>query len=473
MILMKRLLFSLLILFSSLSYAVYVNSEGRGEALIIPYYSVNNSLNTVVSLVNTRDTAKAVKINIREGLNGHAVLSYNVYLDGNDTWTFVMGGINSTVAGVEGQPSGAMASSDNSCAPLTNKGMSEFSPAPPVYGPIQVQRVREGFIEIIEMGELQGDAADAADSVNGVPDCQFFESAWQTGGIWHEDSGGDINHDLAPASGGLMAEADMLDVSSGVNYSIPTVALVGFFADGEMAHVSPTDSDLSLDAAAPKASILTEEGVHQLELERGIDAVSAILMTNKMFASYSIDAGVQGVSEIIFTQPTRRFYIYSQPLRADSPYPQQPRIEQCDTLQYEGVEVDIIVRDREAKREVYLGTIPGDPPPPPAALCGSVFVISMKRTDSDREEPLITQSNNFGILEQVRGGTENGYISLEFMDTRPLSGLDIHTGENKSIMGLPVIGLSLTRFKNYYAQPGILAQYGMSHPLKAQLTVVN
>ena len=192
-----------------------------------------------------------------------------------------------------------------------------------------------------------------------------------------------------------------------------------------------------------------------------------------MFASYSIDAGVQGVSEIIFTQPTRRFYIYSQPLRADSPYPQQPRIEQCDTLQYEGVEVDIIVRDREAKREVYLGTIPGDPPPPPAALCGSVFVMSMKRTDSDREEPLITQSNNFGILEQVRGGTENGYISLEFMDTRPLSGLDIHTGENKSIMGLPVIGLSLTRFKNYYAQPGILAQYGMSHPLKAQLTVVN
>ncbi len=42
--------------------AVFVNNKGFGEALIIPYYTVNNDLNTLVSITNTSEQAKAVKI---------------------------------------------------------------------------------------------------------------------------------------------------------------------------------------------------------------------------------------------------------------------------------------------------------------------------------------------------------------------------------------------------------------------------
>lgn len=230
---LKTITLSVLILFMTLSFqaaAVFVNPKGQGEVILVPYYTVNNNLNTSVNITNTKATPKAIKITLREGLNGLPVLSYNVYLGGYDTWTFVMGAIPSSIPGYEGEPSGGLLSGDQSCAPLFNKAKTEFNFEGLVDGPQTTQRTREGFIEIIEMGELQGDAAESAQAVNGMPgNCQFFETAWQEGGLWHEASGGNSQQDLAPASGGLMAEVDIIQVGEGANYSIPVVALADFF----------------------------------------------------------------------------------------------------------------------------------------------------------------------------------------------------------------------------------------------------
>jgi len=76
---MKKYFILLLVLVSCQVSAVRVNPQGIGEVLLVPYYTVNNGLNTTVAVTNTSEDVKAIKLNIREGLNGHSVLNYNVY----------------------------------------------------------------------------------------------------------------------------------------------------------------------------------------------------------------------------------------------------------------------------------------------------------------------------------------------------------------------------------------------------------
>jgi hypothetical protein len=470
---MALLMTFLLLILSFQAAAVFVNSKGKGEVILVPYYTVNNNLNTSVTITNTNQTPKAIKITLREGLNGLPVLSYNVYLGGFDTWTFVMGAIPSTVAGFEGEPSGGLFSNDQSCAPLFNKAKTEFTFEGLVDGPQTTQRTREGFIEIIEMGELQGDAAESAQAVNGLPgNCSFFETAWQEGGIWHESSGGNSQQDLAPASGGLMAEVDIIHVGEGVNYSIPVVALADFFADETVNHAAPADASLSLDAAAPKATVLSDTKAYQLSFERGIDAVSAVLMADELMATYALDFYVNARSETIYTQPTRRFYI--EAYNADPPYGKYVYEQKCVGPEYGWSKVNLEVFDRDG----YFDAPQSGGFTPPAqsefGYCGSVFVTSNKNSGSqwNNERSILTQASNFVNINNTHYGTESGYVRTQFYDIHPLPATDIETGQTLHLKGLPVIGVTLMRFTNNNAQPGIMAQYGFAYPLKVKKQVI-
>ena len=463
-------------LFMALSFqavAVFVNPKGQGEVILIPYYTVNNNLNTSVTITNTKETPKAIKISLRESLNGLNVLSYNVYLGGYDTWTFVMGAIPSSVTGYEGEPAGGLLSHDQSCAPFFNKAKTEFTFEGLVDGPQTTQRTREGFIEIIEMGELQGDAAESAQAVNGMPgNCPFFETAWQEGGLWHEASGGNSQQDLAPASGGLMAEVDIIHVGEGVNYSVPVVALADFFADDTVIHAAPADASLSLNTAAPKATVLNDTKAYQLSFERGIDAVSAVLMADELTATYVLDPGVNALSETVYTQPTKRFYIDSY--NADPPYGKYVYEQKCSGPEYGWSEVKLRVFDRDGD---YNSPEGGVMPPPQAAfgICGSVNVQLARPYGDDwppSEHSMLTRSHNFHRIVNVGGGTDSGYVRTQFTNSQPLIATNNQTGQTVHVIGLPVIGVTLMRFTNNNAVPGSLAQYGMAYPLRAKKRLV-
>ena len=58
-------IFSTLFYFSA--HAVNISPGGYGEAVILPYYTVNNGLNTLLTINNSTDQVKAVKIHFREG----------------------------------------------------------------------------------------------------------------------------------------------------------------------------------------------------------------------------------------------------------------------------------------------------------------------------------------------------------------------------------------------------------------------
>ena len=77
--------------------AVMVNPNGLGQVLIYPYYTVRNGynvagvsaapFNTLLSIVNTTTSTKAVKVRFREGKASKEVLDFNVFLSPYDMWT--------------------------------------------------------------------------------------------------------------------------------------------------------------------------------------------------------------------------------------------------------------------------------------------------------------------------------------------------------------------------------------------------
>src|SRR5437868_14216437 len=71
--------------------AVNVNPDGLGQALIYPYYTTRadaagNTYNSLLSVVNSTSSAKAVKVRFLEGKNSREVLDFNLYLSPRDVW---------------------------------------------------------------------------------------------------------------------------------------------------------------------------------------------------------------------------------------------------------------------------------------------------------------------------------------------------------------------------------------------------
>src|SRR5262249_50696840 len=131
--------------------AVNLAPEGLGQALIYPYYTVRNgangfAYNTLLSVVNTTASAKAVKVRFLEGKNSKEVLDFNLFLSHNDVW----------VASVFATANGAAVSTTDQSCILPNQLPAAGQPfvnfAYSGDGADQtLDRTREGYVEILEM----------------------------------------------------------------------------------------------------------------------------------------------------------------------------------------------------------------------------------------------------------------------------------------------------------------------------------
>ncbi|MDG4596943.1 MAG: hypothetical protein P9F75_14860 [Candidatus Contendobacter sp.] len=153
--------------------AVQVAQDGLGQVLIFPYYTVRGGWQTLLHVTNTSSSdIAAVKVRFHESYNSRDVFDFNVILSPNDVWTgYVSDSANGPV----------MNTVDTSCtAPVIPAGGAAFPaplvnnvPSPPSFtgtaadgGPTTVDRMREGYAEMILMGtanvaRLQGIAPGA------------------------------------------------------------------------------------------------------------------------------------------------------------------------------------------------------------------------------------------------------------------------------------------------------------------------
>jgi hypothetical protein len=293
--------------------AIFLNPNGLGEVLVYPYYTVNGGNSTLLTLVNTTSEGKAVKVRVLEGFNSRDVLDFNLYLSSYDEW---IGTILPVGAGA------GLFTRDNSCTvpKLPTDGASALAFSTAAFdgtgiqgmdgGPLDVSRTREGSIEVIEMGSVKNGPQNSLRAIahsGGVPiDCQQIVNAWGQSGYWSIDP----QVDLAPPSGGLTGSGTLLNVALGTVEAYAADAIAQFhLPQTTSSHTSPASLTPNIASATSLTTLVYPNDTPvTLIFGRGIDAVSALFMADRIRNDYWTSASIDASSEWVITYPTKRFY---------------------------------------------------------------------------------------------------------------------------------------------------------------------
>ena len=299
--------------------AVSLNADGLGQVLIYPYYTVResspgNAYNSLLSVVNSTGSAKAVKVRFLEGKNSREVLDFNLYMSPKDVW----------VAAVIPTADGAgIVTPDNSCTD-GEVSQDESNPTPFVNYAYtgdfddpandDLDRTREGYVEIIEMGTMYGYSAYVATHVNGVPrDCDYLRKRFSNGTVF-------AAYQVASLTGGLFGTMTLINVSTGMDFGYDATALANFHAYNNIFY-NPGDirpnffdadpvslvvqNDLNFGQAAAFVTQWNVPGAVNLGGNTPVDAVSAVLMHDNIYNDFVLDKGTASGTDWVVTLPTK------------------------------------------------------------------------------------------------------------------------------------------------------------------------
>jgi hypothetical protein len=464
--------------------AIALNPRGIGQVLIYPYYTTNAALGTLLSVTNTTNQGKALKVHVREGYNGRDVLAFNLYLSPYDEWVAQIYYSNG---------GGALATNDNSCtvptferssaAPgigVVNLSTSGYSGANADGGPTALSRTREGYIEIIEMGTITNGSHQTLEAIthtsHGVPNnCGQLVDAWGQNGYWKSDSGSD----LAPPSGGLYGAESIINVGAGLIYAVNAEAIEGF--SESVQHTAPTSQLPDLGSAssdengAVSAIVSTSAGSVTASFPRAIDAVSALFMVEKLFNEYVIDSNLAAQSDWVLTLPTKRFY--TDPALIG---PATSALQPFDSAFGAGglgascssASVQFWNREEMTTTSPSCGGL--CPTQPPDGLCFATNVLPFGKILSD-PEPMLGSSLLYvvkynGYIDPSEADFRSGHARMDLtVDADGASELNHVLIANGGVVlhGLPAVGFGAIDYINGNVTPGTLANYSGAYPHRA------
>lgn len=439
------------------AHAVNVNPDGLGQVLLYPYYTVQNGFDTYVHVVNTTNKVKAVKVRFLEGKNSQEVLDFNLYLSPQDEWTGVL---------VQSANGTRLTTADTSCtAPAIPAAGVEFRDllyrADSVNG---LARTREGYIEIIEMGEVADlDLVAAATHVDGVPaNCAIVRAAAQSTGVFNTDADA-----VTVPMGGLYGFNTLINVEGGLSTTVDAVAIDAFFTSldtSEDLHAVPGDEAPSLEGAVAPAYVLNGNEVVTFNAANGIDAVSSVLMRTNVINDYVVAPEIAAMTDWVVTFPTKRFYVNG--LGDVAPFAEKWDAEvsrSCDPI-------SITYYDRE-EGSLTAGEDDFSPRPTAegASLCNEVNTISIV-PEGDTDSIFGAEFTNAQI--ELASGFTSGWMNIAFTGDNAVAGL---SAGGVTVAGLPVIGFAATNFVNGTLQVdgvNVMSNYGGSSVHKGQRTIV-
>jgi hypothetical protein len=502
--------------------AMALSPDGHGQVLVYPYYTVNGGNLTLLTIENTRDEAKAVRVRFRESLNGRVVLQLSLYLGPQDMWTAAImpdGGV-----GAAGGPA-RLYTPDSSCTlPWVTAVGLPFSPRDYIDnsasgGPNRQdhpdalratystpERTRSGSIEVIEMGVLRPGTAPTqlAEEVTArapaeplfepaqPAECNAVVRAWLPGTGGWADFGGARDIDLP--RGGLAGTAAIVDVADGTLMGYRAEAVAGFYthaaAPGALHHAA--------DAAAPdlgdcdhgngRCHVLfqtTAGPSHRFVFEAGgdraWDAFSTLLMALAADSDYVTDAGIAGRSEVVLGAPTKQYYVdRPQPVRRPFAMIFSATGEACDTTQ-----------NTHWNREEMAGPpgsidFPGPPRPPPPRPCFQSSMLTYN--EAGQVGAILGQQSRFAF--NLSTTSPSGFVNSPAAAPRLADGhstiratssfglaMAIEVDDEATfggprrygrVIGLPWSGVAFRTAINANAQPGLLARYGGAWTIRRQ-----
>jgi hypothetical protein len=420
--------------------AVNLNPDGLGQVLIYPYYTTRtdgagNAYNSLLSVVNSTASVKAVKVRFLEGKNSVEVLDFNLFLSPKDVWTAAIAPVGAG-AGVF--------TSDVSCTlppiPAAGKAFVNFAYGSDGAG-TGLDRTTEGYVEIIEMASFADDSATAANvtHVAGVPP----GCADQTDALALSEA---LPPGLTDTDGrsGIFGGMTLVNVNSGADYTEDAVALDNF---SDTSLYSSAGSLLpNLTQASPPISVVFANGFVYTSgwLPGTADPVSAVLMHDHIMNEFVLDSGTNSGTDWVVTMPTKRFYVSSG---TGTP----PTLSQRNFNKTDGACDDVALNIYDREENTTSTPIDFSPPPPTQtnALCWEANVVTFNNSN-------VLGSAN---VANIPTDFQNGWLDVGFAGTAPIHTLpssdtivtDIFAFFNEgpaTYVGLPVVGFAVQSFAN-------------------------
>ncbi|MDJ0653412.1 MAG: hypothetical protein QNJ40_04600 [Xanthomonadales bacterium] len=295
----------LLALASPSAEAVRIGENGEGQVLLFPLFSVEASNETELTVRNTSDVGKALRIIAKDPLLGRPLLTVNVYLKPLDSWTGRL--VQNSDRALEPR----LVSNDESCTfpAIPGDGLAATARfLGPTFNDRVGDRLQSGFLEVYEMGQMDSTLAG---------DCDAITRRWESG-AWESMQLTALRNDgITPPAGGLTGLVAIKSVDSGRSFQLEPVVLDRFTTEALHVHpdwpVRPSLMDVR-PAIAEVPSILRLNSleirtlVPQSFSQTPIHAVDALLMTTGVSAAYYSDEPGLSFSTILLTMPTRPYH---------------------------------------------------------------------------------------------------------------------------------------------------------------------
>lgn len=468
--------------------AMNLATDGLGQVLIFPYYTVQGGWTTAFNITNTSNYFVAAKVRFHESYNSRDVFDLNVVLSPNDVW-------NGFVAKKGDGP--AFYTLDKSCTTfsameedeginLATDGIAFYDPdlnidGTKAYtgkaddtGPQDVARMNEGYFEVIMMGASYSDFTDLIDGAKHDHDnqdsptgCYDIAVAFQT-----YDTGANTFDELEfafsypgmtninPLKGSYnIVNADEGWTASGspttiANFStrpnILTTALPpGGGVPFQLSYLEPTlnSGNTAAVGTGPNDAALP------VTTDVGVNAVSNLLARTNVINQWSrITSNARGwvtATDWVLTFPTKAFYVDNYPDTVYSARAAERDVATPPTIaaalpgsppapfKYEFDDGESCIGissfknyNREEWNKPGAGISPGGAE---SALCYESNVLTFEKPGSVASN--ILESAHAQGVTNLPG--ENGYMNV------PLTATTVD-GVTNVVAGLPVIGFMIT-----------------------------
>jgi hypothetical protein len=471
--------------------AVYMSPNRTGQVLVYPYYTVQsaggNNWNTYITVVNTTTIAKAVKVRILEGKTSAEVLDFNLFLSPNDVWTAAIVPNDATATAP-----GRLITTDTSCTrpaitaagvPFRNFQYSVAGSGDALPG-TGLERTREGYVEMLEMGALSGaTAAAVTHNSAGIPaNCGVVQAAAFT-----TVPAGQI----LPPRGGLMGTGTLINVNSGRDAGYKADALDGWrnasiytdsgFVTPNLSDAVPATSVVvrsgDIDPVTQASTLITayrSDFVLTSGVLAGARAVASLFMHTAVMNEYVLDNNSASLTDWVVTQPLKNLFVNN--VTAAQPYSNiLTSSGACETIGF-------VFFNREEQGAVASGSdfSPLPPSAPANSMCWESTVLSIRNNATH----MPTDTTRSGVLGSanvtnvtINTGFQNGWGYLvfsgpgaatlgmgSFAGDRTTMGTNVAasavTAGAVTFFGLPVTGFMIRTFNNGQLTCGTAACQG-------------
>ncbi len=442
--------------------AIMINPNGLGQVLVYPYYTVRSpaaagiaQYNTLLSIVNTTASTKAVKVRFREGKASTEVLDFNVFLSPFDVWTAAVEpvppapGVNPTDPNDLGAQ---IETNDRSCTiPNFTPGVAVPFRATAYTGDAvkddSLNRLTEGYFEVFEMGTYDSASVTAINSTHskGVPvDCSKVTDTTASAEI------------LAP-NGGLSGEATLINVLTGDAFTEDATAFINYNASGAGSYSTTgvLTPDFSNTTPAIGVAVSTTGLILSAQYTSGVllaeKAATMSMQRTSVVNEFLTELPTLSGTDWVLTFPTKHHFVDPAGKLPTVP-PFESKLSpdgSCDDAQ-------LTTYNREEGKITPSGPdFSPSPTPTGFALCWESNIISFKNSTVGSNIANVLGSGNAYVVDT---NFQNGWGVLTFVNPLAITVADVAVAYDPATItavvpsltfsGLPTVGFMVQTFVN-------------------------